>query len=355
MPETAKSNTTDLPNTFPVETTSLTREQVHRVIIIGSGPAGLTAALYTARANLRPLVFEGDGFMGTMPGGQLMITTEIENFPGMVVWPEGRLRGMAGPEMMDVLRRQARHFGAECVTNRVTAADFSRRPLRVETDGEKYFAETAIIATGASARWLGIPSEAEYVNYGVSACATCDGALYKNKAVLVVGGGDTAMEEALCLTRHCRHVTIVHRRDALRASKIMASRARANPKIRFMWNSVITEIFGRTEGFRKFVTGIRVRDTVNGSTREEAADGIFMAIGHKPNTDIFKGQIVMDEAGYILTDGRSTSTYSCGVFVCGDCQDHVYRQAVTAAGTGCMAAIDAERFLEANPITFKQS
>jgi thioredoxin reductase (NADPH) len=334
------------------ESTPLSRDEVRQVIIIGSGPAGLTAALYNARANLSPLVLEGDGFLKTAPGGQLMITTEVENFPGMVNWKDGKLHGMMGPEMMDVFRRHAQSFGAECVLKRVTKVDFSRRPLRVESDEEVFHAEAVIIATGASAKWLEIPSEEEYKSYGVTACATCDGALFKNKDVLVVGGGDTAMEEATYLTRHCKSVTVVHRRDQLRASKIMADRAMENPKIGFLWNSQIVEVLGKTEGMRKFVTGAKVRDTKTGEVREVATDGIFMAIGHQPNTELFAGQIEMDDVGYIRTAADSSATNVAGVFACGDCQDHVYRQAVTAAGTGCMAAIDAERFIEANPIRF---
>jgi thioredoxin reductase (NADPH) len=334
------------------ETTTLTREAVRRVIIIGSGPAGLTAALYTARANLAPLVFEGDGFEQTMPGGQLMITTDVENYPGMVKWVDGKLHGYPGPEMMDVLRRQAQHFGAECVMKRVTRVDFSSRPLRVEVDGETHHGEAVIIATGASAKWLGVKGEQEYMGYGVSACATCDGAFFKGKHVLVVGGGDTAMEEASYLTRHAAKVTIVHRREGFRASKIMLDRCRSNPKIEWALNAVIDEIVGRTEGLRKFVTGVRLRDTRSGETRDLACDGVFAAIGHKPNTDLFAGIVDRDANGYIVTQPRSTHTNVRGVFACGDCQDHVYRQAVTAAGTGCMAAIDAERFIEANPIRF---
>jgi thioredoxin reductase (NADPH) len=334
------------------EVTSLRRDDVRSVIIIGSGPAGLTAALYTARATLKPLVFEGDGFFDTMPGGQLTITTEVENFPGLVRWEDGKLRGMTGPEIVDLIRRQAMYFGAECVGKRVTSVDFSRRPLRVECDGEVFHAEAVIVATGASARWLGLPSEEEYKNFGVSACATCDGALYRDKDVVVVGGGDTAVEEALFLTRHCRSVTIVHRRDQLRASKIMAERAMKNPKIRFEWNAQVVEILGRTEGMRKFVTGVRLRDTKTGEERVLACDGVFIAIGHTPNTSIFRGQLEMDEQGYIVMQGRSTYTSARGVFAAGDCADHVYRQAITAAGTGCMAAIDAERFIQANPIEF---
>lgn len=335
------------------EETTLTREQVRQIIIIGSGPAGLTAALYTARATLQPLVLEGDGFFQTMPGGQLMITTEVENFPGMVRWEGEKLHGMTGAELVEAIRRHAQYFGAECVGKRVTAVDFSRRPLRVECDKEVFYAEAVIVATGASARWLGIPSEEEYKNFGVSACATCDGALYRDKDVIVVGGGDTAMEEALFLTRHARSVTVVHRRDQLRASRIMAERALNHPKIRFEWNAVVEEILGKQEGFRKFVTGVRLRDTKTGELRELACDGVFIAIGHTPNTQIFAGQLELDEQGYIVTQGRSTYTSARGVFAAGDCADHVYRQAITAAGTGCMAAIDAERFIQANPMIFR--
>jgi thioredoxin reductase (NADPH) len=336
------------------EQTTLKRDEVRHVIIIGSGPAGLTAALYAARATLEPIVFEGDGFFDTMPGGQLTITTEVENFPGMVRWEGDKLRGMTGPEIVDLIRKQAQYFGAQCVAKRVTAVDFSQRPLRVECDKEIYYAEAVIVATGASARWLGIPSEEEYKNFGVSACATCDGALYRGKDVVVVGGGDTAMEEALFLTRHARSVTVVHRRDQLRASKIMAERALNHPKIRFEWNAVVEEILGKQEGMRKFVTGVRLRDTKTGEERIVACDGVFIAIGHSPNTQIFRGQLEMDEQGYIITQGRSTYTSARGVFAAGDCADHVYRQAITAAGTGCMAAIDAERFIQANPITFNE-
>lgn len=335
------------------EAKSVARDLIEKVIILGSGPAGFTAALYAARANLNPLVLEGDGFVDTMPGGQLMITTEIENFPGMVRWDEeGKLHGIPGPEMMEILRRQAQHFGARCIPQRAVAVNFRCRPMCIETEDAKYWSETMIIATGATARWLGIPSEEEYKSYGVSACATCDGSFFKGKDVLVVGGGDTAMEEATYLTRHCRTVTVVHRRSQLRASKIMADRAKANAKIHWIWNAEIAEVLGKTEGMRKLVTGARLRDTKTGDIREIPIDGIFVAIGHKPNTEIFKGQIDMDELGYVRTAGRSTFTTVPGVFACGDCLDHVYRQAITAAGTGCMAAIDAERFIDANPLLY---
>lgn len=323
---------------------------IRKVIIIGSGPAGLTAALYTGRANLRPLVFEGDGFMDTMPGGQLMITTEVENYPGMVRWENDTLHGMTGPEMIEVLRRQAAHFGAELRPERVASVDFSKRPFHVSTDDAAFLAESVIVATGANANWLGLPSETEYRSFGVSACATCDGAFFRDKDVLVVGGGDTAMEEANYLTRHCRTVTVVHRRDQLRASKIMAARAQDNPKIKWRLGWQLHEVLGRTEGMRKFVTGAKLRNSATGDIEEIATDGVFIAIGHKPSTDVFKGQIEMEETGYIRTAPYSTRTNVEGVFACGDCQDHVYRQAITAAGTGCMAAIDAERFLEANPL-----
>lgn len=349
-------------------TTRLKRVEVRNVIIIGSGPAGLTAALYTARANLAPLVFEGDGFENTQPGGQLMLTSEIENYPGIYKHKLSKDETgnsfaeieefMTGPEMMAVMRAQAQHFGAECHYKRVEKVDFSCRPFRVVVDGENHFSESIIIATGASARWLGIPGEEEYKNLGVSACATCDGALFKGKDVVVVGGGDTAMEEAVYLTRHCNSVTIVHRREEFRSSKIMLERARANEKIKWVLNAAPVEVVGKQEGFRKFVTGVKVKDTVTGEIKELATDGIFVAIGHKPNTDIFKGQVDLDGSGYIRTRGRSTVVNGAngaelaGVFACGDCQDHVYRQAITSAGTGCMAAIDAERFITAEPILY---
>lgn len=349
-------------------TTRLKRVEVRNVIVIGSGPAGLTAALYTARANLEPLVFEGDGFEQTQPGGQLMLTSDVENYPGVYQHNLSKdehgnsfskiERFLSGPEMMAILRAQAQHFGAECKFKRVEQVDFSCRPIRVVVDGENHFAESVIIATGASARWLNIPSEDEYKNYGVSACATCDGSLFKDKDVVVVGGGDTAMEEANYLTRHARSVTIIHRRDEFRASAIMLERARDNEKIKWVLNSQIVEILGKQEGFRKFVTGVRIADTKTGEQREIPTDGVFMAIGHKPNTDIFRGQVDMDDLGYIRTRGRSTVVNNpngemlAGVFACGDCQDHVYRQAVTAAGSGCAAAIDAERFITANPVLY---
>ena len=302
-----------------------------KVIIIGSGPAGLTAALYTARANLNPLVFEG-----SQPGGQLTITTDVENFPG---FPDG----IMGPELMDLFRKQAERFGAECHFEHVTKVDFSNKPYNVWVGDKNYQAESIIIATGATAKMLGLDSEKELMGFGVSACATCDGFFFKDKKVLVVGGGDSAMEEATYLTKFASEVVIVHRREEFRASKIMIDRAMNNPKIRVLWNSTIDEIMGSQE---KGVHAVKINKTDSDESFEEECDGVFMAIGHKPNTELFTDILKTDQNGYLVTTNGSTSTNIDGIFACGDVQDHVYRQAVTAAGSGCMSAIDAERYLE---------
>ena len=303
-----------------------------RLAIIGSGPAGYTAAIYASRAELEPIVIAGAAF-----GGQLMITTEVENYPG---FPES----VSGPELVEAFQKQAERFGAKIRFEDAVAIDFSRRPFAVETEADRFEAHAVIVATGAQAKWLGIESEQKYVNHGVSACATCDGALYRGRAMAVVGGGDTAMEEALFLTRFASQVHLIHRRGELRASKIMGERARKNEKIRFVWHSEVAEVVG--DG--KAVTGVRVRDVRTGALTLLEVGALFVAIGHKPNTDLFRGVLDLNPQGYLLTAPGSTRTNVEGVFACGDAMDPVYRQAVTAAGTGCMAALDAERWLAAH-------
>lgn len=304
---------------------------IENVIIIGSGPAGLTAAIYTARANLNPLMIEGEEV-----GGQLMTTTDVENFPG---FPDG----IMGPELMAVTRKQAERFNTRFVSSNVSKVDFSTRPYRVWVGDKEYKAHSVIISTGASATYLGLESEKKYLGKGVSACATCDGAFFRNMNVCIVGGGDTAMEEALFLTRFAKKVWVIHRRDSFRASKIMSDRVKAHEKIEILWNTQLVEVLG--EGI---VQSIRVQNTKNKEENVMPMDGVFIAIGHKPNTQIFKGQIDLDEQGYIETQAKSTYTSKEGVFAAGDVQDHVYRQAITAAGTGCQAAIDCERWLTEN-------
>lgn len=308
------------------------------VVIVGSGPAGLTAAIYAGRANLKPLVVEGP-----QPGGQLMITTDVENYPGFA-------KGIMGPALMQEFRDQAARFGTEFLTTWINEVDLSKRPFKLFTDDHLIEAETLIVASGASAKWLGIPGEAPVPQglggAGVSACATCDGFFFRGKPLVVVGGGDTAMEEATFLTKFATKVTVIHRRDALRASKIMQDKAFANDKIEFIWDTAVEEILGTPQSG---VTGVRLKNLKTGEESTFPAEGVFIAIGHQPNTQIFKGWLEMDSVGYIKTDGRTMATNIPGVFACGDAQDASYRQAITAAGTGCMAAIDAERFLDFLP------
>ncbi len=304
----------------------------HReVIIIGSGPAGLTAAIYTARANLKPLQFEGYS-----NGGQLMLTTDVENYPGF-------RDGIMGPDLMEEMKAQAVRFGTEIVSKDVERVDFSERPFKVWVEGEEFQADTVIIATGATARLLGIPGESELMGRGVSTCATCDGAFFRDKLIGMVGGGDSAIEEANFLTRFGKTVYVIHRREELRASKIMQQRAFDNPKIEMVWNTIVEQVHGQDEGK---VTSVQVKDTQTGEERAMPLDALFVAIGHTPTSEFLAGQIELDENGYIVTQGKGSATSVEGVFACGDCQDHVYRQAITAAGSGCMAAIDAERWLE---------
>ena len=303
----------------------------HKVVIMGSGPAGLTAALYTARANLEPVVFEG-----LEAGGQLTLTTDVENYPG---FPDG----VMGPDLMNSMRAQAQKFGAISVMAEITAVDFSARPFKITVGDRVLEADTFIISSGASARMLGLESEKSLLGYGVSTCATCDGFFFKDKELLVVGGGDSAVEEAIFLTKFASKVNIVHRRDRLRASKILQDRAFKNDKLDFIWDSEVEEIVGSKE---TGVTGAKLKNTKTGEITEKEAQGVFVAIGHNPNTGLFKGQLDMDEVGYLITKSGSTETNVPGVFAAGDVQDNVYRQAITAAGTGCMSAIDAEKFLE---------
>ena len=308
----------------------------HHVLIVGSGPAGLTAAIYTARASLAPLVIEGEpSSTSDQPGGQLMLTTEVENFPG---FPEG----IMGPELMMRCREQAMRFGAQFLTEKVTKVDFSQRPFRVWVRDTQYTADSIIVSTGAQSLMLGLEEEKRLIGHGLSTCATCDGFFFRNQHIAVVGGGDSALEEAQFLTKFASKVTLIHRRDTLRASKIMQDRAIANEKIEFLWNAQVTKVLGQEK-----VEGVEVTDTVNGSVSTLPVTGVFVAIGHRPNTDLFKGVLDMADSGYLTTKPGSTYTNIPGVFACGDVQDHTYRQAITAAGSGCMAAIDCERWLEA--------
>ncbi|MEO8364377.1 MAG: thioredoxin-disulfide reductase [Ilumatobacteraceae bacterium] len=308
---------------------------LHKVLIVGSGPAGLTAAIYAARANLAPLVIEGEpSSTSDQPGGQLMLTTEVENFPG---FPDG----IMGPDLMLRFREQASKFGATFITAKVTKVDFSQRPFQVFVGSTKYSAESIIISTGAQSLMLGLEDELRLVGHGLSTCATCDGFFFRNKEVAVVGGGDSALEEAMFLTKFASKVVLIHRRDSLRASKIMQERAFKNEKISFLWNSHVSKIHGHSK-----LSGVEVTSTIDGSRSNLEVDGLFVAIGHRPNTDLFKGILDMEDNGYLRTVVSSTATNIEGVFACGDVQDHTYRQAITAAGSGCMAAMDCEKWLE---------
>jgi thioredoxin reductase (NADPH) len=311
---------------------------IEKLVIIGSGPAGLTAAVYAARANLDPLCIEGF-VTGGIPGGQLMITTDVENYPGFP-------KGIGGPDLMKLFRDQAERFGTRLVTKDVERVDFSKRPFEVWTDETHHVARAVIVATGAKAKWLGLPNEEKLMNRGVSACATCDGYFFRDQDVCVVGGGDTAMEESLYLAGLCKSVTVIHRRDELRASKIMQQRALEHPKIEFFWNTVVSDVLDVEQGT---VTGLKLKDTKTGEEREHPTQGLFIAIGHTPNTAVFADFLERDELGYLVTKPGTVETNVEGVWACGDVQDRVWRQAVTAAGTGCMAAISAERWLAEHP------
>lgn len=311
------------------------QENHYKVLIIGSGPAGFTAGIYAARANLSPVIFEG-----SQPGGQLMITTDIENYPGFE-------HGIAGPVLMDTMRKQAQRVGATTIFKTIIKVDFSKKPFEVfSDDNHKYTADSVIIATGASARYLGLESEKHFMGAGVSACATCDGFFFRNQKVVVVGGGDTAMEEATYLANLCSEVTLIHRREGFRASDAMIERAKKHPKIKFKLNNVIEEVLGKEGEGRKMVTGLKLKNVQTNEIETHECDGLFIAIGHDPNTKLFKDILDLDPSGYIITEKGCTKTNIPGVFACGDAQDHHYRQAVTAAGTGCMAAKDAEQYLE---------
>jgi thioredoxin reductase (NADPH) len=323
-----------LPSILPKER-AMTQEIKTKVLIIGSGPAGYTAAIYAARANLKPILVQG-----IQPGGQLTITTDVENYPGFA-------DVIQGPWLMEQMQKQAEHVGTQTIFDTILEVDFSRRPFRAVGDsGDTYVAETLIIATGAQARWLGLESEKKFQGFGVSACATCDGFFFREKEVVIVGGGNTAVEEAIYLTNHASKVTLVHRRDHLRAEKIMQDRLFRNPKIQVVWNSVVEEVVGDSDPLG--VTGVRIKNVVNGETTTLPADGFFVAIGHSPATALFKGKLELDNEGYLVTKPDSTATNIPGVFAAGDVKDKVFRQAVTAAGMGCMAALEAERFIAAH-------